>query len=100
MKAGRTIIKIIATLGYYAALIAAGRLYGTRAALLGFLASMCVAAAGIAMRRDIAEAEEEAEVEPVRSSCRGCKHNLGGGCCRMNLEDECEAGGGYEAWEE
>lgn len=32
-------------------------------------------------------------------SCEGCKHYLGGGCCRLNLEDECAAGG-YEMWEE
>ena len=25
-------------------------------------------------------------------SCLGCKHYLGGGCCRMNLESECAAG--------
>jgi hypothetical protein len=25
-------------------------------------------------------------------SCKGCKHYLGGGCCRMNLENECAAG--------
>lgn len=26
------------------------------------------------------------------STCIGCKHYLGGGCCRMNLESECAAG--------
>ena len=31
--------------------------------------------------------------------CEGCKHDLGGGCCRINLETECREGGGYEAWE-
>lgn len=31
--------------------------------------------------------------------CETCKHYLGGGCCRINVEDECEAGGGYECWE-
>ena len=31
--------------------------------------------------------------------CEGCKHDLGGGCCRINLEPECREGGGYEAWE-
>lgn len=30
--------------------------------------------------------------------CDTCKHYLGGGCCRMNLEPECR-GGEYEAWE-
>ena len=30
--------------------------------------------------------------------CETCRHNLGGGCCRINLEAECAAGE-YEAWE-
>lgn len=34
-----------------------------------------------------------------RDSCLGCRHHLGGGCCRINLELECAAGG-FEAWEE
>ncbi len=33
--------------------------------------------------------------------CSTCMHDLGGGRdhCRINLTFECEAGGGYEAWE-
>lgn len=31
-------------------------------------------------------------------SCTGCKHHIGAGLCRMNLEDECGAGG-HEAYE-
>lgn len=27
-----------------------------------------------------------------RDSCRGCKHHLGGGLCRMNVEAECGKG--------
>lgn len=34
-----------------------------------------------------------------RCPCEGCCHDLGGGCCRINLEAECREGGGYEAWE-
>ena len=30
--------------------------------------------------------------ETPRTSCMGCVHYLGGGCCRMNLENECAAG--------
>ena len=30
--------------------------------------------------------------------CENCKSHLGGGQCRDNLERECAAGGGYEAW--
>ena len=32
-------------------------------------------------------------------TCNGCKHHLGGGQCRQNLENECAAGE-YEEWEE
>lgn len=31
-------------------------------------------------------------------SCDGCRHYLGGGQCRINLEKECAAGN-FEAWE-
>ena len=30
--------------------------------------------------------------------CTGCKHHIGAGLCRMNLERECGEGG-HEAWE-
>lgn len=32
-------------------------------------------------------------------SCLRCRHYLGGGCCRINLEGECREGGGFELWE-
>lgn len=32
-------------------------------------------------------------------TCAGCRHHLGMGLCKINLEQECAAGGGYEAWE-
>lgn len=32
-------------------------------------------------------------------SCEGCRHDLGGGQCRINLEGECGKGE-HEAWEE
>lgn len=28
----------------------------------------------------------------THDSCEGCRHNLGGGCCRINEEAECGAG--------
>ena len=31
-------------------------------------------------------------------TCDTCRHYLGGGCCRLNLEPECAAGE-FEAWE-
>lgn len=39
-------------------------------------------------------------IDMNRTSCEGCRYNLGGGYdnCRINLESECAAGG-YEAWE-
>jgi hypothetical protein len=45
-------------------------------------------------------AEPDMDEQPERNSCSGCKNDLGGGCCSLNLEDECAAGGGYELWEE
>lgn len=36
----------------------------------------------------------------IHCPCASCKHDLGGGYCRINLEGECREGGGYEAWEE
>lgn len=32
--------------------------------------------------------------------CDRCRHDLGGGCCRINAESECREGGGFELWEE
>ena len=31
-------------------------------------------------------------------TCNTCRHYLGGGCCRINLEAECGKGE-FEAWE-
>ena len=31
-------------------------------------------------------------------NCDTCRHHLGGGCCRINLEAECGKGE-FEAWE-
>ena len=36
----------------------------------------------------------------MSKECSTCKHYLGGGCCRLNMEQECREGGGYELWEE
>lgn len=35
----------------------------------------------------------------MRKNCENCKSHLGAGQCRDNLERECAAGGGYEAWQ-
>ena len=44
------------------------------------------------------EGEKMAE-DMTYDSCNGCRHNLGGGCCRINEEAECGAGD-RELWEE
>ena len=31
--------------------------------------------------------------------CEKCIHSIGGVDCRLNVENECKAGGGFEAWE-
>ena len=31
--------------------------------------------------------------------CESCKNSVGGVDCHLNIENECRAGGGYEAWE-
>lgn len=33
-----------------------------------------------------------------KSTCEGCRHDLGGGACEINLEAECREGG-FEVWE-
>lgn len=35
----------------------------------------------------------------IHDNCEGCRHNLGGGCCRLNMEQECRDGGGFELFE-
>jgi len=36
----------------------------------------------------------------TRRTCPTCAHHLGGGQCRLNAEDECAEGGGYELWQQ
>lgn len=31
--------------------------------------------------------------------CEGCKNSVGGVECRLNVENECKQGGGFEMWE-
>lgn len=33
-----------------------------------------------------------------RTSCAGCVHDLGGGCCGISAERECREGGGFELY--
>lgn len=35
----------------------------------------------------------------TRVNCDGCRYDLGGGCCSINMEPECREGGGFELFE-
>lgn len=35
----------------------------------------------------------------THTPCESCKNSVGGVDCRLNVEDECREGGGYEAFE-
>lgn len=35
----------------------------------------------------------------THTPCERCKNSVGGVDCRLNVEDECREGGGYEAFE-
>lgn len=35
----------------------------------------------------------------AHTPCERCKNSVGGVDCRLNVEDECREGGGYEAFE-
>lgn len=84
-------IKIIGLLLYWGACLAAGCIYGIGAAVL-----VVAGAAFAGMVLCVDAATEGAE---GRDSCAGCKHDLGGGQCRINLEAECGKGE-HEMWED
>lgn len=90
----RTLGKIIFTLVYSAVMVAIGVMFGTKALVLTVVACCCTAFIG----HLIADSDRE-EVEPEHTSCIGCRHHLGGGHCRLNVEDECCEGGGFELYE-
>lgn len=84
---------IISLLGYYASIIIAGICYGFKVSALVIIASCCTAIATARLYNDDSLDESD------HDTCEGCKHDLGGGCCRINLEVECGKGE-HEAWEE
>lgn len=90
----KSIKMAILAASYLAALITIGIMFGMKAVVLTVLACCCTA---FAVRLHIDEEPEEEE--PEHTSCEGCKHDLGGGHCRLNVEDECCEGGGFELWE-
>lgn len=78
---------------YHAIIILSVVWYGVRCAVLMVAACACVSA--IAVLDEKEEPEDDVECE----SCEGCKNDLGGGHCRINMERECREGGGFELWE-
>lgn len=90
----RKIAICIFTLIFWASLIALGWLYDADAVAISCAAHLAMVGLIIC-----SENNENAET-PEHDSCDGCKHDLGGGRCRMNLEYECREGGGFELWED
>lgn len=86
--------KIIAFILYIACVIVGTIKFGWAGALL------VMATATTVMIYCADDDVYEDEDEPEHDSCEGCRNYLGGGCCRLNLEDECAAGGGFELWED
>ena len=80
---------------YLASMIASGLLFGIKAIAFNIVAC-CATSLAVGLIAD----EEPEDEEPEHDSCEGCKNNLGGGHCKINLEDECCEGGGFEMWEE
>lgn len=87
-------LMVLLVLGYYVSLIGAVLLGGLKAGVPVITACCCTAAAIQLMNREEAEDQER-----DHDSCTGCKHDLGGGQCKINLEAECGKGA-HEAWEE
>lgn len=114
MESKRVWIKIIRWAVYTLGCLGMWFNYGARAC--GIMLIVCAAVA-LAVAAEIQEAMDERKEQPLGSitfeevlemmehdkgkhdSCEGCRHDLGGGQCRINLEDECGKGE-HEAWEE
>lgn len=90
----RKIGVILFTVTWAVALFAAGYLYDHHA--VGILIMGELSIVGLVLMSQI----DKETAEPERDSCEGCKHDLGGGRCRMNVELECREGGGFEMWED
>lgn len=86
--------KILGIVGYAACIVVGNYKFGWPGSVLCLAAwvSACLYCDGCWK----ADTDEE---EPEHDSCDGCKHDLGGGCCKINVEGECREGGGFELWE-
>lgn len=85
---------MVSPIVFWASIIALGWIYDFRA--VGICCAGYLALVGVV----VCNALDERNDNPVRESCDGCIHDLGGGRCRMNLEYECREGGGFEMWED
>lgn len=85
-------MKRIVQFGWFLCLITGLYLFNWKVMLLMISASVFAW-----LHRDL-DTEIE-EPEPERESCEGCKNDLGGGHCRINVEGECREGGGFELYE-
>lgn len=86
----KRLLIVLMMIGYYGALIGAVAMFGIKAGALMILACCCTALT-------VGYCDDSPD-EPEHDSCKGCKHDLGGGQCRINLEAECGKGE-HEAWE-
>lgn len=84
--------KILGMVGYAACIVVGNYKFGWPGSLLccAVWVSCCLYIDG---------ASDVDEEEPEHDSCDGCKHDLGGGHCKINVEGECREGGGFELWE-
>lgn len=88
-------IKLIGLLLYWGAVLAAGCIYGFGAAVLVVVGA---AFAAMVMQADELSEGDAPDGQTKADSCAGCKNDLGGGTCKINLEAECGKGE-HEAWE-
>lgn len=89
-------VKLIGLLLYWGTIIAAGCLYGFGAAMLVVVGAVF---AGVVLGAEDATGDDAPDGQAKADSCTGCKHDLGGGACRINLEAECGKGE-HEMWED
>ena len=87
------ILFVISLVSFWVSLVAIGWVYGLRAVGISCLGHVAI----VVMILCEYFAADDAT---IRENCDGCKHDLGGGRCRMNVEYECREGGGFEMWED
>lgn len=91
----RKILIGVLLIGWYGLMAIAAGKFGWVAGLVAWLSGILTGIIGALA--DVIN--EEPEEDALKSSCMGCKNDLGGGHCRINMERECREGGGFELWE-